>query len=242
MEQGAEDVIRAIVDAHWTHSALCAPMPDEPPEPKGIQRIVETLRGQLAGLRQAGHNVILPALALKALRQVPDAVTPTRVNGICKLIEAFATVDEIHLEEDNDIPDLGAPAEVAAFVLSEWLHCIKAFEGRGQGWSGHLLTYSRALLDLRQTGYGALARQAEPAFKLYIKRIRMGPLERDVPRPEHPPSDLDPRQRAYWEGRARKPVGIGHLFKYPYGFYGLMGLAPDERLKRQCMQVAYHVL
>jgi hypothetical protein len=242
MEEGAEDHIRAMIDAHWTHSPLCAPLPDEAPDPAGIQRIIQTLQGQLEGLRQAGHNVILPALALKALRQVPDAVTPARVDGICRLIEAFTTVDDIRLEEEDDIPDCGAPAEVAEFVLAEWLRCIQAFDGRGQGWSGHLLTYSRALLDLRQMGYGALACQAEPGFKLYVKRIRMGPLDTDVPRPEHRPSDLYPRQRAYWEGRVGKPVGIGHLFKYPYGFYGLMGLAQDARLKRQCMRVAYHVL
>jgi hypothetical protein len=91
-------------------------------------------------------------------------------------------------------------------------------------------------------GYGALARQGEHAFKLYVQRIRMGPLETDVPRPEHAPSDLFPHQRAYWEQRAGRPVGIGHLLKYPYGFYGLMDLIGDGRLKEQCRQVAYHVL
>ena len=83
---------------------------------------------------------------------------------------------------------------------------------------------------------------AEHAFKLYLKRIRMGPLATDKPRAEHPPSDLYPHQRAYWERRAAKPVGIGHLFKYPYGFYGLMGLLGDGPLKERCRQVAYHVL
>ena len=68
------------------------------------------------------------------------------------------------------------------------------------------------------------------------------PLATDKPRPEHPQSELRPHQRAYWEQRAQRPVGIGHCFKYPYGFYGLMELAQDMRLKQQCIQTAYHIL
>ena len=242
LEAGAENPVRALIDGHWTHTPLCAPVLDEAPEPDGIQRIVDAIAAHLDGLRQAGHNLILPALALKAFRQLPEAVTPTRVDGLCKLVESFTLVDEIRLEESDEIPDWGAPEDVAEFVLSEWVRCIEAFDGRGQGWSGHLLTYARALLDLREMGYDALARQAEGGFNLYLKRIRLGPLETDVPRPEHPQSDLLPQQREYWAQRATKSVGIGHVFKYPYGFYGLMALARDARLKEQCMQVAYHVL
>jgi hypothetical protein len=242
MESGAADVIRAMIDAHWTTTPLCAPLPEETPEPELVSKITETLQGNMNGLRQAGHNVILPAMALKAFQQLPETVTPTRVDGICKLIEAFATVEDIRLEEDDDIPDWGAPPDVARYVLSELLRTVEAFDGRGQGWSGHLLTYTRALLDLRQLGYEALSRKGENAFKIYIKRIRLGPLETDRPRPEHPPSDLRPHQRAYWEKRAEQPIGIGHCFKYPYGFYGLLGLVHDQRLKRQCVQAAYHIL
>ena len=242
MEAGAADRIRAAIDAHWTHTPLCAPLPDEAPEPGGVRRIVDALQANLAGLRQAGHNVILPALALKALKQLPHAATPARVDGLCALVEAFTAVDEVHLEEDDPIPAWGTPEEVAEFVLAEWVRCIETFHGRGQGWSGHLLTYTRALLDLREMGYEKLARQGEHAWKLYVKRIRIGPLETDVPRPEHLPSTLLPHQRAYWEQRAAKPVGIGHVFKYPYGYYGLMALAQDARLKELARQVAYHVL
>ena len=242
MERGAADVIRTMIDDHWTHSALCAPMPMEEPQPDGIAQITGTLQDNLEGLRQAGHNVILPTMALKALREMPEAVTPTRVAGLCKLIEAFTTVADIRLEEGDDGPDWDAPPDVAQYVLAELLRTVEAFDGRGQGWSGHLLTYARALLDLRQLGYSALAQKGEQGFRLYIKRIRMGPLETDKPRPEHPPSDLRPQQRAYWEKRAGQSIGIGHCFKYPYGFYGLLGLVQDAQLERQCMQAAYHIL
>jgi hypothetical protein len=186
--------------------------------------------------------VILPSLALRAFRQLPEAVTSTRVDGICRLIECFNTVEDICLAADDDIPSWGGPQEVAEIVLSELLATIAAFDGRGQGWSGHLLTYTKALLDLQALGYGALVKQGEHAFRLYVKRIRMGPLETDQPRPEHPPSDLRPHQLSYWKRRALRPVGIGHCFKYPYGFYGLMALVQDTRLKERCMEAAYHVL
>jgi hypothetical protein len=181
-------------------------------------------------------------MALKALQQVPEAATPTRVAGLCKLIESFTTIADIHPEEGDESSDWGEPLDVAEFVLSELLRTIEAFDGRGQGWSGHLVTCARALLDLRELGYGTLAQTGEPAFKLYIKRIRMGPLETDKPRPEHPQSDLRPHQRAYWEKRAERSIGIGHCFKYPYGFYGLLDLVQDVRLERQCIQAAYHIL
>ena len=241
VEEGVADVIRAMIDEHWTYTALCAPSPHETPDPAQLGRIVKSLEQRLVGLRQAGHNVILPSLALKAFRQLPEAVTPSRVEGICRLVEAFTTVEDIQLEEDDDIPDLGAPPAAAEFVLSELLRTMRTFDGRGQGWSGHLLTYGRALLDLRQLGYGQLARRGEHAFKLYIKRIRMGPLQTDVPRPEHPPSELVSRQWAYWQARRTRPVGMGHLFKYPYGFYGWTDLVQDSDLRGRCIQAAYHV-
>lgn len=241
VEEGVADTVRAMIDAHWTYTDLCAPFPREVPDPVQIDRILRALEQSMIGLRQAGHNVILPSLALKAFRQLPEAVTPSRVDGICRLIEAFTTIEDTQLEDDDEIPDLGAPPATAGFILSELLRTIEAFDGRGQGWSGHLLTYGRALLDLRQLGYGSVARQGEYAFKIYVKRIRMGPLETDKPRPEHPVSDLVPRQRTYWKTRKNRPVGIGHVFKYPYGFYGLIDLVPDGDLRRRCTQSAYHV-
>ena len=57
---------------------------------------------------------------------------------------------------------------------------MQAFDGRGQGWSGHLLTYARALLDLRTLGHDALAERAEHGFALF-DRIRKG-RETDIPR------------------------------------------------------------
>ena len=242
MEDGAAEVIRTMIDVQWTHSPLCAPYPAELPESDLVGRIAECMHDNIDGLRQAGHNVIFPSLALKAFHQMPEAVTPARVAGICRLIESFAVADDLRLDDEDNIADLGGPPEAAAFILSELPGAIAAFDGRGQGWSGHLLTYGRAILDLRQLGYDALAREAGQAFKIYIEHIRMGPLETDGQWEEHEPSDERPHQRRYWERRRLRPIGIGHVLKYPYGYCGLMALAEDPQVKRACEDVAYRVL
>jgi hypothetical protein len=241
LKHGAADPIRALIDEHWAQSPLCDAFPDRPPEPGGVDRIVEALDRNMNGLRQVGHNVIFPSLALKAFRDMPEAATPARVDGVCKLIESFESSDDIHLEDDDERVDLREPSEAAEFILTEMLRAFKAFDGRGQGWSGHLLTYGRALLDLQELGYDALVRKGEHAFSIYIKRIRMGPLPTDKPRPEHARIALRPHQREYWRLRTGRTIALGHVLKYPYGFYGLMGLAGDDDLKRRCMQAAYRI-
>ena len=69
----------------------------------------------------------------------------------------------------------------------------------------------------------------------------MGPLEIDVPRPEHLPRELFPHHFAYWEERRAQSIGLGHVFKYPYGFYEWMRLASDLRLEQRCKRIAYHM-
>ena len=104
-----------------------------------------------------------------------------------------------------------------------------------------MLTFGRALIDLWQLGHEDLATEGQHAFKQYVKRTRMGPLERDLPRPERPPSELRPLGRAYWEARKAQDVNIGHCFKYPYGFYGLLALARNDETKQSCLAEGYRI-
>ena len=240
VEVGVAGRVAALIDGHWSATPLSAPFPAETPDPALLQRIVECMLANLEGLRQAGHNVILPSLALKAFRDLPEAITPARIEGICRLVEAF-TVTEVPSEERIDLPDMADAAAAADFVLEEFVDCVARFEGRGQGWSGHLLTYGKALLDLRELGYDHLAGRAEAGFESYIRRIRLGPLETDKPRPEHAPTELVPLQEAYWQARVGD-MTFGHQLKYPYGFYGLMAHARDPGIKHRCLRVAYRVL
>ena len=241
VEAGVSDIIAGMIDDHWTHTGLCAPFPAESPDSALLDRIVAALDASIGQLRQAGHNVIFPALALKAFRELPEAITPSRVDGICRLIEKFDKAEDITPDERDDMPELEASAPAAEFILAETLRTIEAFLGRGQGWSGHMLTFGRALTDLSAMGYAELVRKGRHAFRQYVTRTRIGPLVTDKPRPEHPPNETRPLERAYWQKRKDQPVGIGHCFKYPYGFYGLMALARDPRLKQRCLDGAYHI-
>ncbi|MFQ6097464.1 MAG: hypothetical protein ACE5O2_07010 [Armatimonadota bacterium] len=238
---GAASVIADLIDEHWTHTDLCAPFPDERPDPASLERLLTALGDNVGHLRQVGHNVIFASLALKAFRQFPDAITPSRVDGMCRLIQAFDFVEDIDLGPDDRLPDFDDDQAFAEFILRETLRTMEVFCGRGQGWSGHMLTFGRALMDLRQLGYAELARRGQHAFAQYVKRTRMGPLDTDKPRPEHSRSHLLPTRSAYWQARRANPVGIGHCFKYPYGFYGLVALASDEELTRRCAQEAYRI-
>ena len=240
-EPGVSDRLSALIGTQWAASPLCAPYPLEPMDADGIPRILEAIEESMDFLRQAGHNVILPTMALRAFMERPELVTPSRVAGICSLIKAF-TVNEPHVLEDDDVEiDMRHPANAADFILNELLSTMQAFQGRGQGWSGHLLTYGRALLDLINMGYMQTAECGQHAFNLYIKRLRMGPLETDIARPEHPVNNLRPHQCAYWDQRMHKPLNLGHSIKYPYGFYGLAAVAGDRDLVAQCFNEAYHI-
>ena len=131
-------------------------------------------------------------------------------------------------------------AGAAEFILSEFIQCTDRFQGRGQGWSGYLLTYGRALMDLRLLGYADLSSRAEAGYKIYIRRIRMGPQESDKVRAEHLPTHLSPLQAAYWQDRDGD-LFLGHQLKYPYGFYGIMDKVDDPDLKRRALAIAYRI-
>ncbi len=241
-ENGVAEILASMIDAHWAQTDLCAPFPDEPADAALLDRVVAVLDANIGLYREVGHNAIFAALALKTFAQLPDTITPARVDGICKLIECFDTPEDIELDETDEFPAMDTPRGAAEFILAETLAAMERFHGRGQGWSGHMLTFGRSLIDLNQCGYAALAKKGQHAFKQYVKRVRMGPLARDIPRTEHPRSQCLPLERAYWDARKTKDVGIGHCFKYPYGFCGLLALAQDDALKQRCLAEAYRVL
>jgi hypothetical protein len=178
-------------------------------------------------------------LALKAFDDLPSAVTPTRIMGLCRMIEAFK-VTEVPSTAPVDLPSPADTSRFADFALREFVACVERFTGRGQGWSGHLLTYSKALLDLQALGYAALVAQATSGYKTYIRRIRLGPQAIDKDRPEHTPIAYTPLQLTYWQKRSGD-LTFGHQLKYPYGFYGLLAHIQDDQLRQQCQQIAYRI-
>lgn len=240
LEESVPALIRQLLDDRWVNTNLCAPFPEEQARSTLSERILEAMATRAGGLVEAGHNIILPALALKAFRDVPEAVTPSRVDGICKLIESFGPGEFPDSGNDPEIPSVDDSCAFAEFVLREFLGCTHRFDGRGQGWTGHLLTCARAVMDLYQAGVDSTARQAEKDFASYIHRIRMGPQETDKPRGEHAKRSTAPHQKAYW----LDPHGdwsLGHAVKYPYGYYGLMCHVRDETLRKECQKAEYRI-
>ena len=239
VEAGVAETVAAIIDERWANTELCAPFPDEDSDPQLLRRVVHCMSEHMEGLQEAGHNVILPSLALKAFCEVPEAITPSRVMGVCRLIESFS-VSQVPMDKDAELPSMEDPASAAEFILDEFIKCTERFRGRGQGWSGHLLTYGQALMDLRETGFADLADRAENSFRIYMRRIRMGPQKTDKQYDEHSPTGLRPLQSAYWKERGGD-LNLGHKLKYPYGFYGLMNKARDPELKLRCLEIAYRI-
>ncbi len=241
VEPGEKELISSMIDRNWLHTPLCEPLPAEASDAACLEKLIAVLAANIEHYRMVGHNVIFPALALKVFNEHPELITRGRVDGICRLVEAFESYEEFPTTADDPDPDFACPKAAAELILGEALRATEAFEGRGQGWAGHLMTYGRAMLDLGELGYTDLVDLGKKAFRQYLKRLRMGPGERDTPRPERRPSALLPPRTAYWKKRGGKNVGIGHCFKYPYGFYGILQLAGDARLKQQALAQAFRI-
>lgn len=241
VEDGVAPLLAHKIDERWANTGLCTAFPDGEAQPELIGKILDAISSQTSGLRQAGHNVILPALALKAFQDIPESITATRIDGICQLIQRFTVSDVPVSEPPIELPEPADSAVFSEFILQEFIQCTERFQGRGQGWSGHLLTYARALVDLSELGYSAVVEKARDGFVTYIRRIRLGPLETDQPRTEHVPMNGTPLQEKYWLER-KGDWNLGHAVKYPYGFYGLFRHVEDQTLKDRCMAVAHSVL
>jgi hypothetical protein len=180
-------------------------------------------------------------LATKAFRLLPSAATPQRIDGVCRLIRSFTPWRDIDPDPQiNPPPFTDAPA-ASKFILQEALDAVERFIGFGQGFSGHMLTFGQALVELAAMGDVSWAASCRTAFRKYVTVTRLGPGPDAKPRPDHQPSDLRPNTAAYWAKRGDHSVGIGHLFKYPYSYYDLLRRANEPLLEQTWDDKAYHL-
>ena len=114
----------------------------------------------------------------------------------------------------------------------------------------------RRLIKAESRGATATVRHAE-AFTLYLRtechlaENTVAAYSRDMRRfvgwlgdrkiADHRPSKLRPRKAQYWHQRGDKTLGIGHVFKYPYGYYDLLRRAKDEQLAAELDSKAYQI-
>ncbi|MFL7810028.1 MAG: hypothetical protein AB8I80_15430, partial [Anaerolineae bacterium] len=100
LDTRARSRIAELIDVNWASTPLCAAFPQADADPARIQEIGAALTEGAETLRQVGHNAILAMLAIKALRMMPDAATPERIDGICRLIRSFTPWRDVAPDPD----------------------------------------------------------------------------------------------------------------------------------------------
>ena len=233
--------IEQLFDLNWAKSPLCKSFPEEEPDPAQIRKIGEALIESEGSLREVGHNAIFATLAIRGFRMAPDAATPRRIEGVCKLIRAIKPWRDIDPDPEVDPPPFENTVAASAFVLREASDAVDRWRGFGQGFAGHMLTFGQALVELAGMGDVQWAESCRIAFCKYVTVTRKGP-DSDAKRPkEKQPSKIRPNSAEYWRKRGDRTVGIGHVFKYPYSYYDLLRSVDDPALKSEWEAKAYRV-
>jgi hypothetical protein len=228
----ARSRIEELVDLNWSQTSLCDRFPEEEPQPERIQEIGVALSEGAKTLRQVGHNVIFAMLAIKGFRQMPEAATSKRIEGVCRLIRMFTPWRDVEPDPQVAPPPFDDTSAASRFILREACDAVDRFAGYGQGYAGHMLTFGQALIELTAMGEVAWAEGCREAFRKYVTVTRLGPEPNARAIPDHPHSSLRPLEAAYWEARGDNDVDIGHVFKYPYSCYNLLRRANDPALER----------
>jgi hypothetical protein len=244
----AESEVRSEVDkmiAAYSH--LFVPLDTSSRSGGDLEQIPRALEGNISRLCPGGHNVIYATLALKALRQMPQMITPEVVAGIARLIDAFTVMSPpsnmfgIAVDSTASVDAPGAYADaasIAAFTFNEVL-AFQPMYYEIQGVVGHLVTHAHMLIELSELGYPELAERAYGAHQEHVQRVRLFHDRFDVSRwtpvhPDHP----DPLNPLFWardrEAMAADSWGYGHFFKYRYQFYDLLERVQDPGLRRAC--------
>lgn len=242
MPEAGRARIEQLFDLNWARTPLCETFPEEEADPSRIKQISEALMEARGSLREVGHNAIFAMHAIRGFRLLPALATPRRIEGVCKLIRMIKPWrDDTQVAEEVHPPAFSDLAATSAFVLREADRAIDRWQGHGQGFTGHMLTFGQSLIELAEMGETEAAESCREAFCKYVTITRSGPGAEDKPRPEHKPSKLRPNSPEYWHQRGDKQVDIGHAFKYPYSYYNLLRRVKDDALKQELDAKAWHV-
>lgn len=233
--------IEQLFDLNWGKAKLCQPFPEADPAPDQIRRIGVALAEGGPVLRQVGHDAIFAMLAIKGFRMLPEAATPERIDGVCKLIRSMKPWRDAPPDPEVKPPPFSDAQAASRFVLREASDSVDRFIGFGQGFAGHMLTFGQSLIELAAMGDEEWAESCRTAFRKYVTVTRRGPKPDDKRYQEHPPSKLRPDGADYWRRRGDKTLGIGHVFKYPYSYYDLLRAADDPDLQREWEGKAHRI-
>jgi hypothetical protein len=246
LDTATQEAILRLLQARLLGSSLYAPRREEPAEAKLVAGLVEDLDAGIGSLRASGHSIIFATLSLKALREVPQAATPARVNGLRATLRSFEARRAVPRGDPNAIPDLGDARKFVRFVFEEYRRALDLYlEGKGHhGFAGHLLTIGHALLELSRLGYVETARKGLPAYAQFVALARQGADLGGRRVAAAPPRSAAPLDRDYWTEQARRRIGSivsSHVVKYPYSFYALLRELDDDDLRQSVRQKLFHL-
>lgn len=91
LDDETQKALLSLIESRLLINPIYASLPKEAADPELIAGLVKDLDTGIDTLRRSGHNIIFAVVSLKALRTLPEAVTPTRVKGLRKMVQSFGT-------------------------------------------------------------------------------------------------------------------------------------------------------
>jgi hypothetical protein len=162
LEEDTQREILSLIKARLLTKPIYAPLANETADQELVGNLVKDLDAGIDTLRRSGHNIIFSVISLKALLAVPDAATPTRVNGLRKMEQSFGTKSggKVPLQNKNSFADLSDEQQFIRFIFEEYLKALELYRnGKGHhGIAGHVLTIGHALVELDRMGHKETAR------------------------------------------------------------------------------------
>ena len=245
---GEEAIWFNAQQAGITPTELFCPLPHEETNPDLIRSIIETLKQNVAQIRQSGHNVIFASIAVRALHDHEDFATPRMVSGIRQLIAAFNNAhagrgyygteqgwlngNQVQLGEDDNFPMYQSIQEMVDVTICELIDSA-AKRKRGFGGLWHLINHAAAITELQRIGYKQVAQLALAAHRDHVRLWRSLP---DVESEFGPviKSQHDPRDPSYWSGTlTRDEARLTHRVKTLYGFHTIRRFVADEAVRKE---------
>jgi hypothetical protein len=239
LDADTQKEILAYLDARLLKNQIYAAVrPREAADPKLVEGLLEDLDAGIATLRGKGHNIIFAVACLKALRAVPEAATPERIDGLRKMVQSFGKSRGGAAKDPDPLVGLDDQQKFVHFIFEEFLRA------KGDGFDGHVMTIGHALVELYRMGHEELARKGVPAYWQWVRESRAGDGEGGGGAAPDPPRAPTPLTREYWASQAKHRIGeivSSHTVKYPYSFYALAKDVKDEDLKKRILAKVYRL-
>ena len=139
--------ILSLIEARLLTNSIYVARPEETADPKLVEGLLEDLDAGIATLRGKGHNIIFAVTCLKALRRVPEAATPERIDGLRKMVRSFGKTRGRAAKDSDPLVGLDDEQKFVHFVFEEFLRA------KGDGFDGHVVTIGHALVEMYRMGH-----------------------------------------------------------------------------------------